>query len=214
MFDATNDLLAFQHALGIRPAPLVDVAIAAQLLHLKGGLGTLTGKGQFASAKDKFQRANWMRRPLSPELLEYAVSDVEDLLPLADRLLADLPAKGLLFEFLKKNWERQNKPRSWDPFPNYVRIPGYQRMTPAQKRLARVLWYAREYYARHHDMSPENVATKPALKQVIDAGVTEAAGIAQVLNEKGGRNQVNPRDLAECLARAEREAPPEPGGRG
>ncbi len=164
MFDATNDLLAFQHALGIKPAPLVDVALAAQLLHLRGGLGTLTGKGHSATAKDKFQRANWMRRPLSDELLEYAVSDVVDLLPLADRLTADLSAKGLIFDFLKKNWERQIKLRTWDPLPNYVRIPGYQRMTPSQKRHARVLWYAREFYAETHNLSPETVAAKPLLK--------------------------------------------------
>jgi ribonuclease D len=212
MFDATNDLLAFQHALEIRPAPLVDLAIAAQLLNIRGGLGALTGKGQSSSAKDKFQRANWMRRPISPELLDYAVSDVEDLLPLADRLMAELSAKGLIFEFLRRNWERQNKRRSWDPFPNYVRIPGYHRLDPGKQRLARVLWYARELYARKHDMSPENVATKPALRQVIDAGAADPAGIARILNEKAGRHRINARDLADCLAQAEREAPRESGG--
>src|SRR5208337_1959728 len=30
-FDAGNDLLSFRHALGIRPAPILDLAIAARL---------------------------------------------------------------------------------------------------------------------------------------------------------------------------------------
>jgi ribonuclease D len=209
MFDATNDLLAFQHDLGIRPAPLLDAAVAAQVLGLKGGLGALTGRSESPSAKDKFQRANWMRRPLSPDLLQYAVSDVEDLLSLADRLTTELAARGLLFEFLKRNWERQSKLRTWDPLPNYVRIPGYQRMSAADRRFARVLWYAREYYARRHDMSPENVATKSVMVRLIQAGTREPSEIARVLNDRGGRFHVDARSFTARLAEAERDAPPE-----
>ena len=35
----------------------------------------------------------WVRRPLAPELLEYAAADVAGLLPLAVRLEADLQVR-------------------------------------------------------------------------------------------------------------------------
>jgi hypothetical protein len=40
-------------------------------------------------------------------------------------------------------------------------------MGDAERHQARVLWYAREYYARAHDMSPENVANKSVLVRLI-----------------------------------------------
>jgi ribonuclease D len=89
-FDAANDLLSFQHALGIRPGPLLDVAIAARLLQKPGGLQALTRQGGSASAKDRFQKSNWLRRPLSRAMLDYAISDVVHLLDLADELMAQI----------------------------------------------------------------------------------------------------------------------------
>ncbi|HTP57374.1 MAG TPA: hypothetical protein VMM82_00560, partial [Spirochaetia bacterium] len=107
MYDAANDLLAFQYDLGFNPAPILDVAIAAQLLKKPGGLAALSADGRSRSSKDRFQKANWTRRPLSNELLEYAVSDVVGLPDIADTLLAELGEKKLMMEFLRKNWERQ-----------------------------------------------------------------------------------------------------------
>ncbi len=127
-FDAGNDLLSFQHALGIRPSPILDLVIAARLLGKTGGLQVMTGTGGSARAKDKFQRANWLRRPLSPALLDYAISDVLHLHALADELLAELERRGLLEAFRLKNLETQNAERAWDPFANYTRIPGFNRL--------------------------------------------------------------------------------------
>ena len=109
MYDAANDMLAFHHDLGLSPAPIVDVAIAAQLLKKPGGLSALSSSnGRSRSSKDKFQRANWMSRPLPRELLEYAVSDVLSLPDIAEELMAELAEKKLMMEFLRKNWERQS----------------------------------------------------------------------------------------------------------
>jgi ribonuclease D len=207
MYDATNDLLAFQHDLGFNPAPILDVAIAAQLLKKPGGLSGLSPHGRSRSSKDRFQKANWMRRPLSGELLDYAVSDVLGLPDIADALLAELGQKKLMMEFLRKNWERQTAVRKWDPLANYVRIPGYHHLRPDGRRLARVVWYAREFYARQFDLSPEMVASKQLMKRIIDENAVDAAAMVGLLNEGRKREPIRQAEFEACLVKARREAP-------
>ncbi len=201
-FDAANDLLSFRHALGIRPSPIRDLAIAARLLGMKGGLHELTGQPGSASAKDRFQRANWLRRPLLPALLDYAISDVMQLLSLADDLDARLREKGLLEEFERRNLAAQQEDRRWDPFANYERIPGFHRLPRDRQQLARVLWYARELYGQRHDVPPGTVASKEELRSIVDRNLGDADGIAGFLNKGRKKGLVDPADLADMLAEA------------
>jgi ribonuclease D len=204
-FDAANDLLSFQHALDIRPSPILDLAIAARMLGRTGGLQSVTGAGGSASAKDRFQKSNWLRRPLSRALLDYAISDVANLLPLADQLLAELEGKGRTAEFREKNLAAQNAERVWNPLGNYTRIPGYGRLPPAARHAARVLWYAREYYGRQHDLPPGNVASKQDMRGILDRGLRDARDIAGFLNGQRKRNMIVAEDLAAQLAQAEKD---------
>ncbi len=203
-FDAANDLLSFQHALSLRPSPIQDLAIAARLLGNTGGLHALTGQPGSSSAKDKFQRANWLRRPLSRALLDYAISDVTHLLELADRLGAGLKERGLLAEFESRNRAAQDAERSWDPFANYVRIPGYNRLPPDAQRAARELWRARELYGRLRDVPPGTVASKQDMRVILDKGLRDAGGIAAFLNQGRKHFIVDAKDLALCLSEAEK----------
>jgi len=207
MYDAGNDLLAFRHDLGINPAPILDVAIAAQLLKKPGGLSALAPTGHSRSTKDRFQKANWMRRPLPPDLLDYAVSDVLALPEIADELLAELASKKLMMQFLRKNWERQTGVRAWNPLANYTRIPGYNTLRGEKRHFARVLWYAREYYAQKLDLSPEMVASKQVLRRIVDERPADAAAIVRILNESRKREPIRLADFTASLQDAERDAP-------
>jgi ribonuclease D len=206
-FDAGNDLLSFQHALGIRPSPILDLVVAARLLGKNGGLHDFTGQPGSSRAKDKFQRANWLRRPLSPALLDYAISDVLHLHALADTLLAELERKGLTEKFLQKNLETQDAERSWDPFANFTRIPGFGRMSQPDRQFARLLWYARELYGKAHDLPPGNVASKQDMKTIVDKGLRTAQEIARFLNEHREKNRIDPSALEGCLSEAEKKVP-------
>jgi ribonuclease D len=204
-FDAANDLLSFQHALDIRPSPILDLAIAARMLGKTGGLQAVSGAGGSSSAKDRFQKSNWLRRPLSRALLDYAISDVANLLPLAEKLLAELEQKGLTAEFQARNLAAQVAERAWNPLGNYTRIPGYGRLPPAARRSAKVLWYAREYYGRQHDLPPGNVASKLDMRDILDRGLRNAQEIARFLNTQRKRNMIVAEDLAAQLAQAEKD---------
>ena len=202
-FDAANDLLSFQHDLSIRPGPLLDLAIAAKMLGRPGGLQTLTGQGGSASAKDRFQKSNWLRRPVSRSMLDYAISDVLHLLDLADELTSDIECRGLMPEFQARNREQQTAERTWDPLANFTRIPGFNGMRSAQRRLAKVLWYAREYYGRQHDVPPGNVASRQELRAIVDRGVRDPSGISEFLNGNRKKNRIDPIDFSTHMRAAE-----------
>jgi ribonuclease D len=204
-FDAANDLLSFQHALGIRPAPILDISIAARLLGRQGGLGSLTDTGRSASAKDRFQKANWLRRPIPSAMLEYAISDVTPLLDIADRLMAEIEKAGKMEEFRARNLAQQSIERTWNPLANFTRIPGYGGMKRPERRLARILWYAREYHGRQTDLPPGNVASRHELRTIIDRGLRDPQSIARFLNGSRKRNLVDPNAFAERFREAEKD---------
>ena len=204
-FDAGNDLLSFQHAMGIRPSPILDLALAARMLGKTGGLHHFTGQAGSASAKDKFQRSNWLRRPLSCALLDYAISDVLHLLTLSDQLMADIESKGLREAFLARNLEQQNAVRVWNPLANFTRIPGYNRLSRPERRRARILWYSREYYGREHDVPPGMVASKLEMRSILDRGLYDAQGMARFLNKGRSRGVIDPVSYALHLAQAEKD---------
>lgn len=209
-FDAASDLLAFRHALDLGPAPILDLAIAAKLLGLHGGLHTLTRQEGPVSQKDRFQRANWLRRPLPRPLLEYAVSDVTHLMELSDRLVAQCTQQGLLYELLARSWGEQTAERVWNPFANSVRIPGYNRMGGEERRRADLLWRAREYYARRHNMPPEMTVPKAVLARLAALGPIDPARIAEELESQGTGGQgpggkIATGDFADCIKQAERD---------
>ena len=204
-FDAANDLLSFQHALGIRPAPILDISIAARLLGRQGGLGSLTDTGRSASAKDRFQKANWLRRPLSAAMLEYAISDVTPLLDLADKFMAELEQAGKMEEFRARNLAQQSIERTWNPLANFTRIPGYGGMKKPERRLARILWYAREYHGRTTDLPPGNVASRQEMRAIVDRGLHDPQSIARFLNENRRKNLIDPQAFAERFREAQRD---------
>ncbi|MBN2353934.1 MAG: hypothetical protein JXD23_15275 [Spirochaetales bacterium] len=203
-FDAMSDLLAIRHGLGLRPSPILDLAVASRMLGKEGGLHALTPRSESASTKSRFQRANWMRRPLPPSMLDYAIADVTSLLPLADSLAKELEEKGLVSEFNARNLAVQESDKSWDPFSNYTRVPGFKRLRPKGKRQARILWYARELYAKKRDLPSGNVASKEELRLMVDRGLHTQDAIARFLNKNRKRNFIDPTQFGLCLREAER----------
>lgn len=92
---ADNDLAYLKRLHGFTVASLFDTAIAARFLgatalRLEGLLGHYLGVQPVASR----QKDDWSRRPLSPEQEAYALNDVAHLIPLRERLIAELRGRG------------------------------------------------------------------------------------------------------------------------
>lgn len=94
---------------GVLAKPTLDTAVAASLCGYGDaiGLGRLLKAVLDVSLKKGHARTNWSVRPLPEQLIEYALSDVEHLVPLARKLLEQLDALGRrpwAFELTSK-WE-------------------------------------------------------------------------------------------------------------
>jgi ribonuclease D len=94
---ADNDLAYLKRLYGFTVAALFDTAVAARFLgvtalSLDGLLGQYLGVEPVKSR----QKDDWSRRPLSAEQEAYALNDVLHLIPLRERLIAELEAKGRL----------------------------------------------------------------------------------------------------------------------
>lgn len=97
MHGADYDIRSLHRDFGIEVTNLFDTMIAARFLGISEfGLAALL-KARFGIELDKkYQKADWSKRPLSPEMSAYAVADTSDLLPLYDQFRAELQQNGRL----------------------------------------------------------------------------------------------------------------------
>jgi ribonuclease D len=99
MHGADYDIRSLHRDFNIEVSNLFDTMIAARFLGItEFGLAALL-KARFGIELDKkYQKADWSRRPLPPEMTAYAAADTSDLLPLYDQLRGELETVG------RKEW--------------------------------------------------------------------------------------------------------------
>ena len=97
MHGADYDIRSLHRDFGIVVQNLFDTMLASRFLGItEFGLAALL-KARFGiELNKKYQKADWSKRPLSPEMSAYAAADTSDLLPLYDQLNAELIEKGRL----------------------------------------------------------------------------------------------------------------------
>jgi ribonuclease D len=94
---AEYDLICLHRDYGFGVNNLFDTMIAARILGRQEiGLGTLLENEFGIHLEKKFQRANWGKRPISGEMLEYARMDTHYLIQLRDQLAAELERRDLM----------------------------------------------------------------------------------------------------------------------
>ena len=111
LHSARQDIEVVYQSAGAMPASIFDTQIAAGLLGFPAQLGYAgLVKELFGVEIHKMHtRADWSRRPLREEFLEYAAEDVEYLLPAFDLLADRLQEKGRL------EWAREDSRWLLDP---------------------------------------------------------------------------------------------------
>ncbi|MGH2628549.1 MAG: ribonuclease D, partial [Anaerolineales bacterium] len=151
---AEYDLLCLKRDFGFRVANLFDTHLASRTLgRKKTGLGDLLEQEFGVHLDKRHQRANWGKRPLPPDLLNYARLDTHYLLELRDRFEGELKEGGRweeareAFELLSRVTPHTN---GFNP-DGFWRIARAGKLTPSHSAVLRELYHYREEQARRLD---------------------------------------------------------------
>lgn len=154
---AEYDILLLKRDFGFEFQNIFDTMLAARILGWKQvGLRHILAQHFGVTLDKRFQRANWGKRPLTREQLEYARDDTHYLLALYALQHAELQARGLLEEaraafarLSQVTWSE----REFDP-QRYATLPGARELAPSQLGALRELYQLRETLARQADRPP------------------------------------------------------------
>jgi ribonuclease D len=181
MFSCANDVFMAQNVLGCTITPVRDIAVGQKLLNLPVNLSDHLNIDK--KLKLKFQRANWLKRPIKSELLDYAIKDVLDLFAIERDIAARLRAAGLFDLYLEESRLLVEKNYVINHMLHYkAKFPGYRRMRPAQRRAAAAVWVFRELLGKHFNCPVGYILSKHALAASIADPEHVVLSLEQELN--------------------------------
>jgi ribonuclease D len=181
--DADYDLRILDRDYGFHARRLFDTRIAAQFLGEPAvGLAALLEKHVGVTLDKKYQRADWSRRPLPPEMLEYAATDTRYLLALRERLRAALEERGRL-SWAQEEFARLEGVR-WTPTETnggaHLRMKGARALSRRGLAVLRELVPWREAIAAELDRASFRVVSNEALLSLSGAPPQSRDELAKV----------------------------------
>ncbi len=166
MWDASSDISLLVNGYDTTIRSVLDLRPAADILDFpKRDYSSVLSSvlGLQTKSKKKFQRYNWLQRPVDPEALEYAIDDVLHLPPLRDEIFRQLAEAKALEEFFHRNLIVQNRDYLRQPGQRHKKMKGYRYLKSREKELLRRLFAVRDTHARRLDLPPHNLIANPDL---------------------------------------------------
>jgi len=166
VYDASSDLSLLKNTRNIDMKSILDLRPAVEILdYEKKDLHSVIAAelGVTLTKKSKFQRHNWVKRPIDEEAIAYALNDVIYLYRLKDAIFKKLCARKLLDLYILKNLQVQQKDYTRDPQDRYRRLKGYSSLSNVEKRTFRRVFDIRERYAKRINMPSHNVISRTDL---------------------------------------------------
>jgi ribonuclease D len=179
--DADYDLRLLKRMYGFRVRHIFDTLIAAELINEPElGLASLMLKYFGIKLDKRFQKADWCKRPLTRDMLNYAAMDTSNLIALRDELAAQLKAKGrwdwAMEEFgLLTELPFQAKE---DELPGFLRIKGAKALKPRELAVLQALHEWRDSVAGKLDRAAFMVLGNDVLLSLAKAPVNNLAELA------------------------------------
>jgi ribonuclease D len=173
---ADFDLRLLRRAMNFTATKIFDTVIAARLLGLREfSLAALVERYFGVKLTKGSQKANWAQRPLPKQMADYAVNDTHYLLPLAEKMEAELREKNR-YEWFEQSCERvlaqagvereRDEAEAW-------RISGSGTLSGRASAILRALWHWRDREAQAADRPPFHILQNHLLLQAAqdyDAG--------------------------------------------
>lgn len=162
------DLATLKRDFDFEFANIFDTMLAATALAEPSiGLAALLEKYYDLHLVKKYQRANWGKRPLDPEMLSYAQGDSHYLLQLRDLLVDRLRAVGRLKNVLEDSAALARiTPPMKDHEEDLWKVKGSQDLNPTALSLLKELNHLRETIAEQRDVPPFKVFSNKVLIEI------------------------------------------------
>ena len=166
------DLISMKRDFGFTFENLFDTMQAARILGWEEiGLGSILKSEFDVEMNKRFQRANWGKRPIPPDMLAYARLDTHYLIPLRYRMKAELKSNGR-WPLAQEDFSRLRYVNGRDPqtIPEPCwRVRGAYDLTPQQAAVLLELCHYRAKVAKRIDRPLFKVIGDQTLLAVAEA---------------------------------------------
>ena len=182
---ADSDIRVFKGALACHFENIFDVMVAAKYLGIiKCGLDNMVKEYIGVEMNKKFQKADWGRRPISREMMDYAINDTVHLKKLRDLLAAELDKKGRLPEAMTQFAQIcQIEPRPMHFDENgFLTMRGARQLNGRGLAVLRELYLAREVSAIKQNTPPFKIISEDLMLRL---AVAPREGLANLSIFKG-----------------------------
>ncbi len=205
---ADFDLRLMKRSFDFTAHKVFDTVVAARLLGMREfSLAALVERYFGVVLTKGSQKANWAQRPLPAKMAEYAMNDTRYLLPLAEKMEAELREKGR-WEWFEQSCERgrqqaavervRDEEQAW-------RITGSGTLSPRASAILRALWRWRDEEAKAADRPAFHILQNHLL---LDAAKEFEAGGVPEFRHLSSRRRRGFMDAAEAALRLPEEELP------
>jgi ribonuclease D len=211
MHSCSEDIEVFSRHLGLNPTAIFDTQIANAFVNdaFSVSYSNLVARYLDVALGKEHTRSDWLARPLSPEQLNYAASDVAYLEPLYEVLRSELVRLG------RSDWFRAEcaavtAPKSSAPEDYFRSVRRIGHLTPRQLARLRLLCIWRERRVRERDVPRARFIADDVLVQIAqseDIGRAELIDMLRRARDErraGGNVQGSVDEVLELIAEAER----------
>ena len=176
------DVLCLHRDYGIICNNVFDTMVAARTLGYPAvGLGSLLAEKFGLVVNKRYQKADWAKRPLPRDMVDYARLDTRYLIPLRDLLAIQLIEKNLTpfaaEDFTRLGTVQPNNHRGHRPA--WERVSGVQHLSDSQIAILDQLCQWREKMAEKLDRPPFKVMSDEKLLALVQRMPVNRAGLAE-----------------------------------
>jgi ribonuclease D len=169
---------------GQTPVNLFDLQLAAGLVGMTYplGHGNLVGQLLGVSLQKRETLTEWRERPLSREQIDYAYDDVRYLLPLWDKLAAELKQLNRL-DWAREEFERMTHApvaEETGQVEKWRRLKGMGSLSRRQLGMVRELFAWREEVAERTNRPPRSLARDDLLIEIVRRNPTRERDLQMV----------------------------------